>query len=231
MSHFDNKYYKTGKNCTKLLIFMHGYNGSPEAIDYAVQELCAQVKDAVIVVPRAPHSCEKDAHNLQWLSFYKVDPQIRFRAPDASVEEIFSIFDALAADFAQVAGEINNFVDNMQQKFNIDDSHTYIAGFSQGAMLALYSSLTRPKTIGGCIMFAGIAAGRPLLEKSIVSRPPLLLLHGCDDTTVQFKTVPATLQWLDNNNLKYQCFTYNNLMHRMNIDEIKQAADFIASKK
>ena len=231
MSHFDNKYYKTRGNLNKILIFIHGYNGSPEAIDYAVQELRSRISDTTIIVPRAPHRCEKDATNLQWLSFYKVDPLVRFRAADASIEEIFDIFDALAPDFAEVAAQINLFIDEMQQQFAVDDAHTYIAGFSQGAMLALYASLTRTKPVGGCIMLSGIAAGRPLLEKSIISRPPLLVLHGRDDATVQFKTLPTTLQWLKENNIKYQCCEYAGLAHKMNADEMQKIADFIAENK
>ena len=227
MSQFDNKYYKTSDKIEKLIIFIHGYNGSPEAIDYAIQYLRGQLSNAVIVVPRAPNICEKDAQNLQWLSFYKVDPKARFRAVDASVEEIFGIFDALAADFAEVATQMNLFVDQMQQQFAIDDAHTYIAGFSQGAMLALCTALTRQKQIAGCIMLAGIVPARSWLELNIISRPPILVLHGRDDATVQFKTLPTTLKWLEQNNLKYQCETYDNLMHKMNISELQKLADFV----
>ena len=227
LSHFDNKYYKTGNNPDKLLIFIHGYNGSPEAIDYAIQSLRAKLHNTVIVVPRAPDACEKDVNNLQWLSFYQVDPKARFRAPDSSVDEIFAIFDALAPSFAEMALKMNAFVDEMQQKFGIDDKHTYIAGFSQGAMIALYTALTRKQTLGGCVMLSGIVAGRPLLEKNIVSTPKLLIMHGKDDATVQYKTLPNTLKWFDQHNLQYQCHTFANLAHRMNDEEMSQLTDFV----
>ena len=63
LSLFDNKYYKVG-NAKKLIIFVHGYNGSPEAIDYAVQAFREKLNDAVVVVPRAPYVCEKNGDNL-----------------------------------------------------------------------------------------------------------------------------------------------------------------------
>ena len=37
LSLFDNKYYKSIGKPQKLVVFIHGYNGSPEAIDYAVE--------------------------------------------------------------------------------------------------------------------------------------------------------------------------------------------------
>ena len=87
LSLFDNKYYKSIGKPQKLVVFIHGYNGSPEAIDYAVQGLRRKLRNAVIVVPRAPFVCEKNEDNLQWLSFYKEDPQVRFRNPEATVAE------------------------------------------------------------------------------------------------------------------------------------------------
>ena len=164
MSHFDNKYYKIGVNPQKLIIFIHGYNGSPEAIDYAIQSLRGKLHNAILVVPRAPFECEKDVNNLQWLSFYQVD---------------------------------------------------------------LYTALSRRQNLGGCVMLSGIVAGRPLLEKNIVSTPKLLILHGEDDATVQYKTLPTTLKWLDNQNISYKCLTYKGLAHRMNDEEMQQLADFV----
>lgn len=229
MSLFDNKYYKSAGNPRKLVIFIHGYNGSPEAIDYAVQGLRAHLADAVIVVPRAPYCCEKNGDNLQWLSFYKEDPEVRFRHPEASVDEIYGIFDRLGNDFAKVAAEMNAFIDEQQKIWSIDDAHTYIMGFSQGAMISIYTALTRGKLLAGCIAVAGIVPGKSRLGKEIVSKPPFLLLHGRDDATVQYKTVPATVFWFQNQGLNFQLYEFDALAHRMNDAEMQKAADFINS--
>lgn len=230
MSHFDNKYYKTGEKTEKLVVFIHGYNGSPEAVDYAVQWLRGFLRNAVLVVPRAPYACEKDADNLQWLSFYQVDPESRFRNVETSTDEIFGIFDALAPSFADAAAGMNVFIDEMQRKFGIDDAHTYVAGFSQGAMLTFLTALSRKHRLGGAVMVAGITAARPRLENEIRSKPPFLLLHGQDDTTVQFKTLPYTLAWFEEHGIKYECHTYPGLAHRMNEAEMETAARFINEK-
>jgi len=156
-----------------------------------------------------------------------IDPKAEFRNPDSSVEKIFDIFDALAPSFAETAVQMNDFIDQMQKQFDIDDHNTYIAGFSQGAMIALYTALTRKNTLGGCIMLSGIVAGRPLLENNVISKPGVLIMHGEDDATVQYKTLPTTLKWLDSQKIKYSCFTYKGLAHRMNDDEMQQLADFV----
>lgn len=228
LSLFDNKCYKVGEP-KKLVVFVHGYNGTPEAIDYAVQLLRAELQDAVVVVPRAPYPCEKNAENLQWLSFYEEDPLIRFRNPEASIEEIFDIFNRLGNSFANVAAQMNAFIDEQQSLWNIDDAHTYIMGFSQGAMISIYTALTRKRKLGGCIAVAGIIAGKDRLAKEIVSRPNFLVLHGRDDMTVQYKTLPKTLEWLKDNNVFFDVFEFDGLAHRMNKEEMQKAAEFINS--
>ncbi len=230
LSLFDNKYYKHGV-AKKLVIFIHGYNGSPESVDYAVQMLYGQLHDAVIVVPKAPYICEKNKDNLQWLSFYAVDPEARFRQKQTTTDEIFCIFNQLGNSFADMAGKMNSFIDEQQKLWQIDDSHTYLAGFSQGAMLSIYTGLTRKGILGGCIALAGIVPGQDKLQQEIVSRPEFLILHGCDDATVQYKTLPVTLNWFQQQNIPFSVFEFDNLAHQMNAAEMQKVADFINLKE
>lgn len=227
LSLFDNKYYKSTGNPRKLVVFIHGYNGSPEAIDYAVQGLREKLTDCVIVVPRAPFVCEKNGDNLQWLSFYKVDPEVRFRNPDALVEEIFDIFDHLGDDFAEIGMQMNAFITEQQKTWNVDDAHTYVMGFSQGAMISVYTALSRRTLLAGCIAVAGIIPGKSRLEKEIVSKPPFLLLHGKDDATVQHKTLPTTVAWFKEHDISFEVYEFDNLAHRMNDAEMQKVAEFI----
>lgn len=214
-------------NPRKLVVFIHGYNGTPEAIDYAVQSLVGRLEDTVVVVPEAPEVCEKNADNKQWLSFYQVDPNSDFRNVKTATQGIFEIFNKLASSFSKVAGDLNNFIDEVQKQFQIVDKNIYLVGFSQGAMLSLYTALIRKETIGGCVMNAGIVAGMDQLAQEIVSRPDILMLHGEEDETVQYKTLPTSINWMLEQGLNVRCYTYPNLAHRMNEEEMQKAADFI----
>lgn len=226
LSLFNSTYFNKGYP-QKLLIFLHGYNGSPEDTDYAVQWLKKYLENTVVVVPRAPFKCEKNPANLQWLSFYEQDPDARFRHPEASVDEIFDIFNRLGDSFACMAQQINDFIDEQQLKFFISDQNTYLMGFSQGAMLSVYTSLTRKHKLAGCISVAGIIPGKDRLAKEIVSKPQFLLLHGKSDSTVQYKTLPHTLAWLKKQQIPFEHYEFEDLAHRMSEDEMKKAAEFV----
>ena len=228
VSLFDNKYYKHG-NPKKLVVFVHGYNGSPEAIDYAVQGLVQKLCNAVVVVPRAPEPCEKNPENLQWLSFYQEDPLVRFRQETTPTEEIFDIFNRLGNSFLKVSRQMNLFIDEMQKQFGISDDQTYLMGFSQGAMITIQTALTRKGKLGGAIAVAGIVPSYQILATQIVSKPSFLLLHGQDDATVQYKTFSKTMDWFEANHIPFRTAVFEGLAHRMNEAEMALAAEFINS--
>ena len=66
---------------------------------------------------------------------------------------------------------MNSFIDEQQKLWNISDENTYIMGFSQGAMISIYTSLTRKTKLAGCIAVAGIMTlfGMQYFEKLVVT--------------------------------------------------------------
>ena len=229
MKSFINECYKLGKNPNKLVFFIHGYNGSPQSIDYAVKSLAENLNDAIIVVPQAPEVCEKDNNNFQWFSFFETDPDIQFKNTSLKALDIFEIFNKMGSKFSLRAKELNEFISQKQKEFGISDENTYLIGFSQGAMLSLYASLSRKGLLAGCVFVAGIIGGKDKLETEIISKPKILVLHGEDDVSVQYKTLPYSLEWMQKQNLDYELHIYPDLAHRMNDEEMKKAAEFIKS--
>lgn len=54
------------------------------------------------------------------------------------------------------------------------------------------------------------------------------MFHGVQDMHVQYKTLAASLAWLSKNNIAAHGITYDDLKHRINEDEIKKTAYYIA---
>ena len=163
----------------------------------------------------------------QWFGMLKYDPQSLRTQPQTSVTQIFKIYQKAAASIDLCAQNINVFIDKLQQKYNIDNSHTYLIGFSQGAMLTIYTSISRSHTIGGAFALSGLAAGRKLLATKITARPKLYLFHGLDDLKVQYKTVKSTVQWLKRHNMQPKVFTYAGLTHHVTALELEKICSII----
>lgn len=227
---FEYDSYIIGPTPNKLVIFLHGYNGTIATHQYALDWLKQYVQNAVIIAPQAPQISDKNPERRQWFGMLKYDVQNRRADPQTTTEDIFAIYNNANTEIDLCAAQINLFIDALQQKFGIDDTHTFLCGFSQGAMLTLYTALTRHTPLGGAFVLSGLVAGADSLQTKISARPPLYLFHGEDDLRVQYKTLPITLDWLKQNHVSAKVQTYAGLDHRMNEEEIKQIANVINNK-
>ena len=219
--------YILGNSSQKLVIFLHGYNGTVATHQYAIDWLKETLKDVVLVVPHAPEISDKNPERRQWFGMLKYDPQDKRSQITTPATDIFKLYNNASTEIDSSATTINRFIDDMQQKYDTDNAHTYLCGFSQGAMLALYTALTRRTELGGAFVLSGLVAGADLLQKKIFARPPLYLFHGENDVRVQYKTLPHTLDWLQKNHISAKVQTYAGLEHRMNRDEMLKIANII----
>lgn len=224
---FDYDAVVLGTNPQNLVIFLHGYNGTVADHQYALDWLAQYLKNAVLIVPHAPEISDKNPQRFQWFGMLQYDAANRRAQPETTTAEIFAIYNSAARDMDSRAAQINEFIDAMQTKYGTDDTHTFLCGFSQGAMLTIYAALTRRATLGGAFVLSGLVAGADLLNTKITVRPPLYMFHGRDDMKVQFKTLAESEKWLQARNIPLQIKTYADLAHRMTEEEIAEVAAVI----
>lgn len=223
----DYKLYKTTDNPKSLVVFLHGYNGTLEDHQYAIDWLKGSLSSAYLATPIAPENCDKNPRKRQWFGMMKYDPEYKRGNPETSTQEIFQIYNEAQSDIDLRANDINEFITQLQQKFHLNNAHTYLIGFSQGAMLTIYTSLTRSAPIAGAFALSGLVAGSDLLAKKISAKPPLYMMHGQDDLRVQYKTLSDSVTWLKTHGITVKSNTYADLAHRVNKDEITQISSII----
>ena len=192
-----------------------------------MSQMVPLIPDFLIAAPLSDIPCENNPQTRQWYSINAFDPQEKRRDPQRSTAEIMEIYDNAADQLSEAALRMNKFIDEMQQKYNVDDGHTYLSGFSQGAQLALYTALTRRSVLGGCIMFSGIVAGKSRLEREILSHPRVLLLHGAADMKILSQTHEASRHWLLAHGLPLKSVYIPELDHRVVSFELQEAANMI----
>ena len=82
------------------------------------------------------------------------------------------------------APSLDAFIDEELQKRGLNENDAALVGFSQGTMMALYVGLRRARPFAGIIGYSGRLVAAHLLAEELRSRPPVLLVHGTDDTRV-----------------------------------------------
>ena len=102
-----------------------------------------------------------------------------------------------------------------------------MCGFSQGAMLALYTALRYPEKIAGCVSFNGILATPEYFTKHKHQTPPCLLIHGDADNLVRYGVMTYSRNHLEQLGCHVETYTVTNGQHRITEDGLLRAKDFI----
>lgn len=227
MSHYANKCFINSKSPQKLVVFLHGYNGSVEDATPIIDMLLPRLKSAAIVAPESMFDCEKNSAKKQWYSLAEFDKDEQRRSPELSAEEIMEIYNRYGDSLHSCAKQINAFIDREQDQYNITDENTFIMGFSQGAQLAIYAALSRKGKVGACISLSGVVAGKDKLAEDIISRPKVYMMHGTADISVQYQTLDSSLKWLHEHGIEVKDFRYKKLGHEMTDTEMREVAKVV----
>ena len=91
---------------------------------------------------------------------------------------------AMAAGARTAAAYLNGFIDAELVRIGCPAEAYAIMGFSQGAMIALFTGLRRPIAPRCILAFSGALIAAETLETELSNRPPVLLVHGGSDEAV-----------------------------------------------
>jgi len=75
-------------------------------------------------------------------------------------------------------------------------------GFSQGTMMSLHVAPRREDAVAGVVGFSGRLLAPELLVDQVISRPPVLLVHGDMDDVVDIQSMPQAAEVLQESGFK-----------------------------
>jgi len=167
-------------------------------------------------------------------------PQTVFLAPDAPEEIPFAglggrqWFPLTVRDPEEFWQGVNHaapvvaaYLDDLLQRYDLTMSHVALVGFSQGCMMALHVGLRRPDSPAALIGFSGRLAGPEHLSTDLVSRPPILLVHGEDDEVIPVEAIHVAGQALKGAGLSVDCHVRPGLGHGIDTVGLGLAGRFL----
>lgn len=163
------------------VIFLHGYGANGADLMGLADPLAEHMPDTLFLSPDAPEDCAGAPMGFQWFPI----PWI-----DGSSEEQASQGLALAA------ADLNAFLDGVMVDEDLLPEQVMLLGFSQGTMMALHVAPRREDPVAGVVAFSGRLLEPELLEDEVVSRPPVLLIHGDADEVVPIDSLPKAAETL-----------------------------------
>lgn len=201
----------SGGQAKQLVVFLHGYGADGNDLIAIGQHWQSLLPDAAFISPHAPEPCGANPFGgRQWFELTFRDTDERWRG-------------ALKA-----APVLDAFLDNELANLGLDDSALALVGFSQGTMMALHVGLRRPRQMAAIVGFSGLLIEPARLMSDIVSRPPVLLVHGEIDDVIPVEAIHQARIALTGADVPVRWHTCPGLPHGIDGDGLSLGGRFLA---
>jgi phospholipase/carboxylesterase len=191
-----------------LIILLHGLGSDGQDLISLAPFFAPDLPHAHFISPNAPYPSDMAPMGYQWFSLRDWSPQTMLKGAH------------------EAAPALNLFIDVQLKRFGLSEDRLALIGFSQGTMMALYTALRRPKACAGIVGFSGAMIG----EEGIISKPPVCLVHGQQDTVVPFGAMALAGAVLKAHGIPYETHARPDLGHGIDPEGLGIAAKFLKGK-
>jgi len=198
-----------------MVVFVHGYGADGADLLGLAGAMAPHLPDTLFLSPDAPDKCTGNGLGRQWFAIPWLDGS----------SEAMAETGLLAA-----AQDLNAFLDARLAEEGLGPEALALVGFSQGAMMCLHIAPRRVAPIAGVVAISGRLLKPERLMGQTLSRPPVLLIHGDQDSVVPFQD----MQLAGNALLEAEFPTFGHVMkgagHGIAPDGIGAAVQFLAER-
>jgi len=161
---------------TSVVVFVHGYGADGKDLLGLSDVLAEYMPDTVFRAPDAPERCVGNPMGYQWFPIPWMDGSSEEEARTSMASSVL---------------DLNTYLDAVLAEEGLSADRMILFGFSQGTMMTLYVAPRRDKAVAGIVGFSGRLLEPEHLNDEVVSRPPVLLVHGDQDEVVPPESLPA----------------------------------------
>jgi phospholipase/carboxylesterase len=156
----------SGNKPSSIVLLLHGYGSNGQDLIGLADMWADGLPDTLFVSPDAFAPCEM-GFGFQWFSLQSWLPQHLLGGAEA------------------VAVQLNSYIDELLERYGLDESKLALVGFSQGTMMSLYIAPRRKKAVAGVLGYSGaLLGGEGLAKNAAAVRMPIHLVHGDVDPVV-----------------------------------------------
>ncbi|MDH3738640.1 MAG: prolyl oligopeptidase family serine peptidase [Alphaproteobacteria bacterium] len=196
----------SGGPAKQLVILLHGVGADGNDLIGLAPVLAQVLPDAEFLSPNAPEPCDMAPVGYQWFS-------LQDRSPET-----------LEAGVRAAAPLVDRYIDDNCTARDLTPDRVALFGFSQGCMMSLFVGLRRPSPLAAILGFSGTLVAPQKLTDEVVSRPPVLLVHGEADPVVPFQALAKAQSELEAADVEVQALSRPGLGHGIDEEGIRAGA-------
>ena len=152
----------------QAVVLLHGYGSDGNDLIGLAPHWQSILPDAVFISPNAPQQCRQLAYGFEWFDV-SLDGDRLARRQEGVVE---------------ARPVLLEFLEDLWSQSDIRPDDTILAGFSQGAMMALHTGLSLERPLMGIVAFSGAFLPPDGFGSAPLAKSPVCLVHGDMDTVV-----------------------------------------------
>ena len=195
-----------------IIVLLHGYGGDGKDISMLALNWKRHLPNAIFVCPNGLERCSINPAGYQWFDLAKDDPK-------------YILNEAYKAE-----KKLNNFLDEIKEKYNLDNDKITLSGFSQGCMMSINVGLTSKKPFSSIIGFSGKIIDTEDLKIRRQNLTNTLLIHGDQDDIVSPTHLLEAKDFLLRENVNVETHLIKNIGHHIPIEASSIALNYILKK-
>jgi predicted esterase len=209
-------------NENALVILMHGLGDTPDGWSQMAKQFKPSLPHIKWILPCAPQnnvSVNNGMKMTSWMDILEIP--IATTSPDNGV------------DIDESIAIVNKIINTEIEKGVVKPGRIVVGGFSQGAALAIASSLRFDKKLGGFFALSGWCLPKQnikdISKTSINNNVPVFIGHGTSDSVVLYENAVQSNKYFEDAGFKDVTFKkYNGMGHSSCNEETRDLLKWFA---
>jgi phospholipase/carboxylesterase len=202
----------SGQTPKQAVVLLHGYGSDGNDLIGLAPHWQGLLPDALFVSPNGPDQCRQLASGFQWFD-------VSFEGDRLARRQV---------GVMQARPVLVEFLEDLWSQTGIAPQDTILAGFSQGAMMALHVGLSLETPLMGIIGFSGAFLPPEGFGTAPLAQSPVCLIHGDLDTVVEPQHSADADAVLRQAGYDVRYHVSRGVAHGIAPDGLAFASDFIA---
>ena len=200
------------EDISTVVVLLHGYGGDGKDISTLALNWKRHMPNTIFICPNGHEPCAINPIGYQWFDLSKDNPS-------------YVLDEVLKAE-----KKLNQFLDEIKKKYNLDNNQIILSGFSQGCMISINVGLTAEKPFSGIVGFSGKIINLIDLKNRKKNFTKTLLIHGDKDEIVPSTYLLEAKDFLLRENVDVETYLIKDCGHNIPIEASSIALKYILKK-